>query len=62
MNNKELKVSFISQKLKDEFNSLSSGKFEDKNYMISLIVSAVYLIMIRIMIPDIVTGWMVLTQ
>ncbi|MFH1275850.1 MAG: type II toxin-antitoxin system RelE/ParE family toxin [Candidatus Woesearchaeota archaeon] len=30
MNNKELKVSFISQKLKTEFNSLSSGKFEDK--------------------------------
>lgn len=30
MNNKELKVSFISQKLKEEFNSLVSGKFEDK--------------------------------
>jgi hypothetical protein len=30
MSNKKVKVSFISKKIKGEFNSLASGKFEDK--------------------------------
>ncbi|MBS3113108.1 type II toxin-antitoxin system RelE/ParE family toxin [Candidatus Woesearchaeota archaeon] len=30
MNNKPINVSFVSQKLKSHFNTLKSGKFEDK--------------------------------
>ena len=30
MNNKVIKVGFISERLKEQFNSLKTGKFEDK--------------------------------